>query len=134
MVFSIISSSRFRHLPHTLLSFHVVFLEQYDDQVELFLGGSSPLIHIYDMSICFCLCLVLRSGLLGDALFVFLLYQAWTQAPSMPSALVSMLLRLPKIKFVIVTLGEDGCLMLERSINGECTFCPFMHNAIKLLL
>ncbi|KAJ6403670.1 hypothetical protein OIU84_011967 [Salix udensis] len=42
-------------------------------------------------------------------------WQAWTEAPSIPSALVSMLLRLPKIKFVIVTLGEDGCVMLERS-------------------
>ncbi|KAL9360917.1 hypothetical protein Peur_049040 [Populus x canadensis] len=40
---------------------------------------------------------------------------AWTEAPSISSALVSMLLRLPKIKFVIVTLGEDGCVMLERS-------------------
>ncbi|KAK4272973.1 hypothetical protein QN277_021457 [Acacia crassicarpa] len=43
--------------------------------------------------------------------------QAWTQAPSIPSALVSVLLRLPNIKFVIVTLGEDGCIMLERSIT-----------------
>ncbi|XP_054791436.1 uncharacterized protein LOC129297092 isoform X2 [Prosopis cineraria] len=43
--------------------------------------------------------------------------QAWTQAPSIPSALVSMLLRLPNIKFVIVTLGEDGCIMLERSMT-----------------
>ncbi|XP_024018391.1 ketohexokinase isoform X2 [Morus notabilis] len=42
---------------------------------------------------------------------------AWTGAPSVPSALVSMLLRLPKLKFVIVTLGEDGCLMLERSVE-----------------
>ncbi|CAL0326847.1 unnamed protein product [Lupinus luteus] len=45
--------------------------------------------------------------------------QAWTQEPSIPSALVSMLLRLPNIKFVIVTLGEDGCLMLERSADAE---------------
>ncbi|EXB46045.1 putative sugar kinase yihV [Morus notabilis] len=44
-------------------------------------------------------------------------YAAWTGAPSVPSALVSMLLRLPKLKFVIVTLGEDGCLMLERSVE-----------------
>ncbi|KAL5059812.1 hypothetical protein RYX36_031416 [Vicia faba] len=44
---------------------------------------------------------------------------AWTQAPSIPSALVSMLIRLPNIKFVIVTLGEDGCLMLERSTNDD---------------
>ncbi|XP_065873981.1 uncharacterized protein [Euphorbia lathyris] len=43
--------------------------------------------------------------------------QAWTEASSIPSALVSMLLRLPKIEFVIVTLGEDGCLMLQRSTN-----------------
>lgn len=29
-----------------------------------------------------------------------------------------MLLRLPKVKFVTVTLGKDGCIMLERSVNG----------------
>ncbi|KAL5996808.1 hypothetical protein ACLOJK_007728 [Asimina triloba] len=43
--------------------------------------------------------------------------QAWTEAPTIAGALVSMLLRLPNVKFVIVTLGEDGCMMLERSIN-----------------
>ncbi|XP_042516485.1 ketohexokinase-like isoform X2 [Macadamia integrifolia] len=43
--------------------------------------------------------------------------QAWTEAPSIPSALVSMLVRLPKIKFVIVTLGEDGCIMLDRHVE-----------------
>ncbi|CAB4321699.1 unnamed protein product [Prunus armeniaca] len=43
--------------------------------------------------------------------------QAWTEAASVPSALVSILVRLPKIKFVIVTLGEDGCIMLERSVD-----------------
>ncbi|EYU46377.1 hypothetical protein ABFS82_04G047700 [Erythranthe guttata] len=42
--------------------------------------------------------------------------QAWTGAPSVPSALCSMLLKLPKVKFVIVTLGEDGCIMLERGV------------------
>ncbi|XP_073316562.1 uncharacterized protein [Primulina huaijiensis] len=42
--------------------------------------------------------------------------QAWTGAPSVPSALVSMLLKLPNIKFVVVTIGEDGCIMLERSV------------------
>lgn len=45
--------------------------------------------------------------------------QAWTKAPTVPSALVSMLLRLPKVKFVIVTLGADGCIMLERSIAED---------------
>ncbi|XP_058094928.1 uncharacterized protein LOC131240618 isoform X2 [Magnolia sinica] len=45
--------------------------------------------------------------------------QAWTTAPSVPSALVSMMLRLPHLKFVIVTLGGDGCIMLERSSNEE---------------
>ncbi|XVE78019.1 hypothetical protein DITRI_Ditri13aG0110500 [Diplodiscus trichospermus] len=44
--------------------------------------------------------------------------QAWTGAPSVPSALLSMLLRLPNLKFVIVTLGEDGCIMMERSVDG----------------
>ncbi|KAF8014833.1 hypothetical protein BT93_H0582 [Corymbia citriodora subsp. variegata] len=41
--------------------------------------------------------------------------KAWTDAPSLPSALLSILLRLPKLKFAIVTMGEHGCLMLERS-------------------
>lgn len=45
--------------------------------------------------------------------------KAWTEAPSVPSALLSMLLRLPNLKSVIVTLGEDGCIMLERSVNGK---------------
>ncbi|GLT41487.1 hypothetical protein SLA2020_155470 [Shorea laevis] len=45
--------------------------------------------------------------------------QAWTEAPSIPSAVVSMLLRLPNLKFVIVTLGDDGCIMLERNIDGS---------------
>ncbi|XP_059433469.1 uncharacterized protein LOC132166639 isoform X1 [Corylus avellana] len=45
--------------------------------------------------------------------------KAWTGAPSIPNALVSIFLRLPNIKFVIVTLGEEGCIMLERSVNGE---------------
>ncbi|XVE72833.1 hypothetical protein DITRI_Ditri11bG0070200 [Diplodiscus trichospermus] len=44
--------------------------------------------------------------------------EAWREAPSVPSALISMLLRLPNLKFVIVTLGEDGCIMLERNVNG----------------
>ncbi|CAK9140837.1 unnamed protein product [Ilex paraguariensis] len=45
--------------------------------------------------------------------------QAWTEFPSVPAALVTMLLRLPNVKFVIVTLGEDGCIMLERSVNQD---------------
>lgn len=43
--------------------------------------------------------------------------QTWTEESSVPKALLSMLLRLPKLKFVIVTLGEDGCIMLERCLN-----------------
>lgn len=45
----------------------------------------------------------------------------WTGAPSVPSALVSMLLKLPKVKFVIVTLGADGCIMLDRTEAGAYT-------------
>ncbi|KAK4779316.1 hypothetical protein SAY86_006844 [Trapa natans] len=44
--------------------------------------------------------------------------QAWTEAPSIGSALVSMLLKLSKLKFVIVTLGAEGCIMLERIDTG----------------
>ncbi|PRQ25649.1 putative ketohexokinase [Rosa chinensis] len=43
--------------------------------------------------------------------------KAWTGAETFPSALVSMLLKLPKLKFAIVTLGEDGCIMLERNLE-----------------
>ncbi|GJX98019.1 ribokinase-like protein isoform X1 [Tanacetum coccineum] len=46
-------------------------------------------------------------------------YVAWTGAPTIPSALISMLLKLPKVKFVIVTLGADGCIMLERDIGDD---------------
>ncbi|XP_042515346.1 ribokinase-like, partial [Macadamia integrifolia] len=45
--------------------------------------------------------------------------QAWTKTPSIPSALVSILLRLPNVKFVIVTLGVDGCIMLDRCVEAE---------------
>lgn len=41
--------------------------------------------------------------------------QVWTNAPSVSSALVSILGRLPNVKFVIVTLGEKGCILLEKS-------------------
>ncbi|KAB1208658.1 40S ribosomal protein S8 [Morella rubra] len=45
--------------------------------------------------------------------------RAWTDGASIPSAIVSILLRLPNIKFVIVTLGGDGCIMLERSVSED---------------
>ncbi|KAK2401261.1 ribokinase [Trifolium repens] len=45
--------------------------------------------------------------------------KAWTEASTVPQALVSILLRLPNVKFVTVTLGKDGCLMLERSVNAS---------------
>ncbi|TKY52792.1 Sulfofructose kinase [Spatholobus suberectus] len=44
--------------------------------------------------------------------------KVWTEASTVPQALVSMLLMLPNIKFVIVTLGKDGCIMLERSVDA----------------
>jgi sugar/nucleoside kinase (ribokinase family) len=44
--------------------------------------------------------------------------QTWTEVSSTPGALVSMLLRLPKLKFVIVTSGEHGCLMVQRASKG----------------
>lgn len=58
--------------------------------------------------------------------------QEWTEASSIPSALLSMLLRLPKVKFVIVTLGEDGCLMLQRTEMGICIlFFPSLFYQLK---
>ncbi|XP_020971337.1 ribokinase isoform X2 [Arachis ipaensis] len=43
--------------------------------------------------------------------------EAWTEASTISKALVSIMLRLPKLKFVIVTLGKDGCIMLERCVD-----------------
>ncbi|XP_015169811.1 ketohexokinase-like isoform X2 [Solanum tuberosum] len=45
--------------------------------------------------------------------------QIWTEAPSIAGGLISMLLKLPSTKFVIATLGEDGCVMLERAETGD---------------
>ncbi|KAG4976825.1 hypothetical protein JHK86_036299 [Glycine max] len=45
--------------------------------------------------------------------------QAWTEASSIPRALVSIILRLPRLKFAIVTLGKDGCIMLEKCVDDE---------------
>ncbi|CAL4925316.1 unnamed protein product [Urochloa decumbens] len=39
----------------------------------------------------------------------------WTSIPSLPCALLEILLQYPRAKFVIATLGEKGCMMLERS-------------------
>ncbi|MED6123066.1 hypothetical protein PIB30_045810, partial [Stylosanthes scabra] len=46
---------------------------------------------------------------------------AWTEASTIPQALVSILLRLPNIRFVIVTLGKEGCIMLERNLDASST-------------
>ncbi|XP_054803924.1 fructokinase-1-like isoform X1 [Prosopis cineraria] len=43
--------------------------------------------------------------------------QAWTEAASIPRAMVSILLKLPKLKFVIATLGENGSMMLEQCMD-----------------
>ncbi|KAH0648622.1 hypothetical protein KY285_033870 [Solanum tuberosum] len=45
--------------------------------------------------------------------------QIWTEAPSLAGGLISILLKLPSAKFVIATLGEDGCIMLERAETGD---------------
>lgn len=45
--------------------------------------------------------------------------QIWTEAPSIAGGLISILLKLPSAKVVIATLGEDGCIMLERAETGD---------------
>ncbi|XP_030532589.2 ribokinase-like [Rhodamnia argentea] len=45
--------------------------------------------------------------------------KAWTNGASIVRALLSMMLRLPNLQFVIVTMGEDGCIMLERSVDDD---------------
>ncbi|XP_025795483.1 uncharacterized protein LOC112875740 isoform X3 [Panicum hallii] len=43
----------------------------------------------------------------------------WTSIPSLPCALLEILVQYPRVKFVIATLGEKGCMMLERSEGGD---------------
>jgi hypothetical protein len=38
--------------------------------------------------------------------------------PTLPCALLEILLQYPRAKFVIVNLGEKGCMMVERSEAG----------------
>lgn len=40
--------------------------------------------------------------------------EKWTSIPSIPSALLEILLQYPRACFAVVTLGENGCMMLER--------------------
>ncbi|KAG5138301.1 hypothetical protein JHK82_023032 [Glycine max] len=54
-------------------------------------------------------------------------FKAWTEASSIPRALVSIILRLPRLKFTIVTLRKDGCIMLEKCVDdGKNTFPPLV--------
>ncbi|XP_030455007.2 uncharacterized protein LOC115676268 [Syzygium oleosum] len=59
--------------------------------------------------------------------------QAWTDAPSVASALVSLMLRLPNLRFVIVTLGGEGCIMLERSTEGNSLEEVDVDNLLEIL-
>uniref|UniRef100_A0A0D3HEH1 Carbohydrate kinase PfkB domain-containing protein n=1 Tax=Oryza barthii TaxID=65489 RepID=A0A0D3HEH1_9ORYZ len=45
--------------------------------------------------------------------------EKWTSIPSIPSALLEILLQYPCACFAVVTLGENGCMMLERGKDGE---------------
>uniref|UniRef100_A0A452YCP5 Carbohydrate kinase PfkB domain-containing protein n=1 Tax=Aegilops tauschii subsp. strangulata TaxID=200361 RepID=A0A452YCP5_AEGTS len=38
----------------------------------------------------------------------------WTSISCIPSALLEILVQYPRARFVIATLGENGCMMLER--------------------
>ncbi|XP_047043354.1 ketohexokinase-like [Lolium rigidum] len=41
--------------------------------------------------------------------------EKWTSISCIPSALVEILVQYPHVRFMIATLGENGCMMLERS-------------------
>ncbi|KQJ97005.1 ketohexokinase isoform X3 [Brachypodium distachyon] len=45
--------------------------------------------------------------------------EKWTSISSIPSALLEILLQYPHAKFVIATLGEKGCMMLEQIEDGD---------------
>ncbi|CAI5984953.1 unnamed protein product [Closterium sp. NIES-64] len=42
--------------------------------------------------------------------------QAWTGEETLGAALLAMAVRLPRARFIIVTLGADGCAMLDRRV------------------
>eukprot|EP00850_Spirogloea_muscicola_P015159 SM000114S24122 [mRNA] locus=s114:81571:87520:- [translate_table: standard] len=47
------------------------------------------------------------------------MHQAWTGAPDLGDALVSTAVRLPRLRFIVVTLGAAGCAMLERAAEDS---------------
>ncbi|MCO5583585.1 hypothetical protein L7F22_037498 [Adiantum nelumboides] len=51
--------------------------------------------------------------------------QAWTELPTLPEALVNISTKLPCLKFVIVTLGAAGCVMLEKTVD-ESTYLELL--------
>ncbi|XP_028245849.1 fimbrin-5-like isoform X3 [Glycine soja] len=57
-------------------------------------------------------------------------FKAWTEASSIPRALVSIILRLPRLKFTIVTLGKDGCIMLEKCVDDAVLVSPEISEVI----
>lgn len=89
--------------------YHFICLEMIHKLNELFSGYY----HAYG-----CTGSSIDTNIWNECQFI-VIWQAWTEASSIPNALVCMLLKLPKVKFVIVTLGEDGCLMLERCLGGK---------------
>eukprot|EP00899_Mesostigma_viride_P027449 jgi/Mesvir1/788/Mv17386-RA.1 len=45
--------------------------------------------------------------------------ESWTKLPNLANSLTEMLHRLPKARFIVTTLGDRGCVMLERLPPGE---------------
>ncbi|XP_024542050.1 ribokinase-like isoform X2 [Selaginella moellendorffii] len=45
--------------------------------------------------------------------------EAWTNSKNLAEALLCVASKLPKLKFIIVTLGAEGCVMLERSTTTD---------------
>ncbi|CAM6093357.1 unnamed protein product [Calypogeia fissa] len=43
--------------------------------------------------------------------------QVWTEAPTLAEALIGLAVLLPRLRFIIVTQGSQGCVMLERSTS-----------------
>jgi EamA domain-containing membrane protein RarD len=43
----------------------------------------------------------------------------WTSISCIPSALLEILVQYPHVRFMIATLGENGCMMLERSEGDQ---------------
>lgn len=53
-------------------------------------------------------------------------WQIWTEEATLAEAVIHLAVLLPRLKFIIVTQGAKGCIMLEMSSSGDHSFTGFL--------